>query len=727
MLDDNIFNFLIYDNGKLAYSKYNFNFQKFQNFIGDLDNLSSRKKISLFANFLKLNGTILNTPFSINNIYKKYFDPITEEIRLYVSKYGVLHPLILNSVNTNYDINFIEEHQFDLYPYPESMRIQNFVYSHNNYEYNKYNFNFNKYMQDWIISDNKLVAFTDFIFRNYKLIKYSEYTNDSNDSNDNLNNNYIILPQFQQYFIPITQELMNYIMSYSVYSYLLTLDTIDFLQYLMLNTDLSHFTSINLAKEHFLSFGQFEQRILKFKDNILLPIQNAKKGIGSIFIKIGNDSSSATGFLFKQNNNIYLVTVYHLISDYSDKRYLYAIFENDSINNFVAQFKIIGYDKATDILIGYYDDKLNYNQLSNIDFTKQIFLNIDYSYKILPGEVVYLIGNIGFNNNLSTIQTIVMNNNYSIGSNIEYINETIPSSLLLQYNTKYIPSGAPILQGNPNGNKTLNIIGMLIGSLYKGENGGEKGGETLIAIDNYILLNIIYQIIKKWNLFLLYNLSNIHDENKYDNYNNKNDYTKTWLGISSQYNHPILISTYKELTNLNYIGGLLVTNFIIGFNFRDEKFVYTNRDLVDRNVIQLQSPLLNTLMYKNFISNSNIPLVIKSITYYDGIQNKNVKLYVGKFGNQQSYTRFVYAKNYIIPFNTNILEFQSITIEYYYYKGKQWILTTEQINDNSNSSYVDYSDNNGNTYHQHKFEYPIILLPYFSNYLINKCNEDHTN
>ena len=320
-----------------------------------------------------------------------------------------------------------------------------------------------------------------------------------------------------------------------------------------------------------------------------------------------------------------------------------------------------------------------------------------------------------------------MNENYSGGFMISNSVETIPSSILLQFNTNPGSSGAPVLKGNPDGNIPMEIVGMLIGSLKEAES-------TLIAIDNYILLNVIYSIIQRWKLLSvqIQTLTTITDANNINRIDDfiKNGYPKSWLGISNQYNHPILASTYKELSNLKYIGGLLITNFIIGFNYRDEKFVYSSRELINKNVVKIDGPLINTTMYKRFITNGNIPIVIKSIIYYDGISDEMVKLFVGKFGTQQPYSKFVYAQQYItmVPSNNtgkkyyNIFnfEFAPIIINYYYYDGMRWKEDSESIGGDSEEWYVDYTDNVGNIYHQHKFEYPLILLPYFKEYSISK-------
>jgi hypothetical protein len=730
MASDKLFNFLIYENGKLIYSKYNFNFDSYASDA----NIKDSSKIDIFANFIKRNESSLDKVTTIKDNLKKYFYPITQQIQNYVSKYGVFHSVWLNYIGIEYSKHFFEENQFILYPYEDKLRIQDFIHTEtNNFAYTKYNFKFNTYATDFNIPENKLVIFTDYIFRNYKLSGSSKY---KGTKYYNLTDGYIVLPEFEKYFDEDTMidniEMVNYLTTYSVSSHNnlsdRTLDTIDFSLYSAKNFDLPDFTDAQ-AKEHFISYGQFEKRMLVFKKNQLKPIQHARKNVCSVFLKTKLDSPLSTGFIYADNDkNYYLITAYHIIEKYRDQRYLYAIFENDAINNFAAQFRIIGYDTVTDIIMAIYDPELNYNQLFNVDFSKQEFLTINYSYKQTAGEKLYFIGNVGFNDNLSTVETIVMNENYSGGFSIGNSVETMPSSILLQFSANQGSSGAPILKGDPFGSKPMEIVGMLIGSLKEAES-------TLIAIDNYILLNVIYVIIQRWKLLLDIQKqidSTIIDSNSINRIDDfiKNGYPKSWLGISNQYNHPILASTYKELSNLSYIGGLLVTNFIIGFNYRDEKFVYTSRELVDRNVVKIDGPLIGTTMYKRFITNGNVPIVIKSITYYDRIINEMSKLIVGKFGEQQPYSKYVYSQQYItlIPSNNtgknyyNIynLEFAPIIIEYFYYDGMNWQTDSEQIGDNSELWYVNYTDNIGNIYHQHKFEYPFILLPYFKDYSISK-------
>jgi hypothetical protein len=185
------------------------------------------------------------------------------------------------------------------------------------------------------------------------------------------------------------------------------------------------------------------------------------------------------------------------------------------------------------------------------------------------------------------------------------------------------------------------------------------------------------------------------------------------------------------LANLSYVGGILITNFIIGFNVRDEIFVYSSNDLVDRNVIKFDGPLLDSKIYSRFIANGNVPIVIKSISYFDSINSTFQKINVGKFGNQRPYSNYVYGQSYIATYsfpstyyNSLKFEYGPITIDYYYYDGELWRFDTEKIGGNTESWYVTYEDNAGNKYYQHKFEYPQILIPYVHDYSISKYSNE---
>jgi hypothetical protein len=713
MASDKLFNFLIYENGNLVYSKYNFDFDSYAKDA----NMKNSSQIEIFENFIKRNETNYFDKLTLKPIFKKYFKPMTQQIQTYVKKWGVIHSVWLNYVGISKSKEYFEQNQFNLTEYDPIIQIQDFLYSETKTNiYTKYNFNFDLYATDFNIPDNKLVIFTDFIFRNYKLSANPKYLN---TPYYNLIDGYIVLPEFKKYFTNFTQEICDYISTSAVMSNNLLSDrkmaNIDWTKYSLLNPDLPEM-NVSDAKKHFTYIGQFMMLKLVFIQPNLPSIEKARKNVCSVYLNNRIDTPIATGYLYKDNyNNYYMITVYHTIKSYHDQRYIYGIFENNSDNNFAAQFRIIGYDIVTDILIGIYDPNLSFNKLYNPNFNLQEYFEIDYSYKPTLGENVYIIGNTGFSDNLTTIKASVMNHNYSGGFNINGGAETIPDSLLLQCAGNPGMSGAPIFKGNSE--KSLQIIGMVIGGMPQIE-------LSLVAIDNYIMINVIKSIIQRWNFL---QTSNVTDINKIDDFI-KNGYPKSWLGIINQYYHPVLANTYKELANFTYIGGLVITNFIIGYNFRDAEYVYTARDLVDLNVIKLDGPLLNTTIYNRFISSGNVPIVIKSIRFFDGITNEPTTSKIGKYGNQVSYSRYIYGNHYTSLnqlsnknyYNLYTMKFMPIIIEYFYYDGKNWLSDTEIVGSDDSDWYVDYTDNIGNIYHQHKFEYPLILLPYFYDYSIDK-------
>ena len=327
MADDNLFNFLIYENEQLVYSKYNFDFSAYQSSINDTSVLTPQKKITLFASFLALNGTTIDTfdqPTTLRSGNEIFFTPITLDIQNYVSKYGVFHSVWLNYIDVGYNTTFFEENQFDLYPYPDNIRIQDFIHSNANFDYNKFNVNFDQYVSDFSINDNKLVAFTDLIFRNYKMSASLQF---SSSSDFNIAGGYIILDLFKKYFnLPVTQSLIDYMTTYSVSTHnnlsSRRLDTIDFTQYLIDNPDVN----IN-GREHFIRYGQFEERILKFIVIPKIPIENARLCAGTIFLKTKIDTPLCTCFLYQNSYfdsgsvttiNIYIVSTYHIIALYPD-------------------------------------------------------------------------------------------------------------------------------------------------------------------------------------------------------------------------------------------------------------------------------------------------------------------------------------------------------------------------------------------------------------------------
>ena len=128
-------------------------------------------------------------------------------------------------------------------------------------------------------------------------------------------------------------------------------------------------------------------------------------------------------------------------------------------------------------------------------------------------------------------------------------------------------------------------------------------------------------------------------------------------------------------------------------------------------------------MYRRFLDNNRIPIILKSMTLYDNIQSDFNKFYLGKFSNQVTYSHLVYGIGPIgnIPSDpkyTNKLTnlYNEITLEYYYFNGKKWILDTELIGGTAPEDYSEYSDKIGHIYYQNKLEFPFPLLSYIGAY-----------
>jgi hypothetical protein len=138
-------------------------------------------------------------------------------------------------------------------------------------------------------------------------------------------------------------------------------------------------------------------------------------------------------------------------------------------------------------------------------------------------------------------------------------------------------------------------------------------------------------------------------------------------------------------------------------------------------------------MYKRFIESNSIPIVIKSISYFDGNYGAYVKYFIGKFSNQEPLSNIIYGLQNIGIYNIDrtkysnnyYKEYPSLYIEYFYYDGNKWILEEILIGNNDKSNYVEYKDNNGKVYLQNKIEYPWILLDY-TKYFVPSLFIDNT-
>ena len=720
MTFDKLFNFFIFENGRLVYSKYSFDFL---NYAKDY-NITTDSKYEIFNHFYINNESTLDKPTSIKNEYKKYFKyiPLQSPIIIYLKKYGILHTSWLNYINIDQDIEYFESNQFDLITYSDEVCIQDFIYyTSDNKILSKYNFDFATYSKDWnipILSKN--FVFTDFIFRNIKLSKEQKYVN---TSVYNLNDGYVVLPEFVKYFYSLTtkeekESLYNYLAYQAVSNNSASdkyLSNIDFAKYVENNT-ITKTLDIYAAKEHFMENGQFECRKITF--NILHdePINDLKQIIGTIYSNSTLDNKIGSGFLFSNNDdNLYFITSYNLMKDLNSQNFIYVIFENN-VKNSVVQFTIIGFDEITNVLVSKLDFETQFN-LTNVPNINDINIKINNSYIPSFSETLYLCANLNSCNDVLIVPSTLINSSYS--DNLAKINqlqtdEIKPESLLLKSDIDNPLYGSPVFKNNCGKWEIVAMITNISNDQYL--------TKYVSAIKNTILLNVIYQIIKKWNTLQFNTLQFNTLQTEIGNQNNIiiNGFQRSWLGIINEYNHPNLAKKYCELSTLSYIGGLVVTNVILGFNLKTNKFVFSPNELFNFNVVELKSPLIFSKLYQRLIKNDNIPIVIKTIYFRDNLKSEYCRCNIGKFGSQELYTKFIYGNqpisltqtidptiyNKFTPFYSNII------IDYFYYDDNHWILDSETIGGNCDKWFIDYKDNIQNIYRQHLFEYPQILTTF---------------
>jgi hypothetical protein len=253
----------------------------------------------------------------------------------------------------------------------------------------------------------------------------------------------------------------------------------------------------------------------------------------------------------------------------------------------------------------------------------------------------------------------------------------------------------------------------------------KNSNQYSIGLNGLFMYTIVEQLIKNYNYYLSIYTNEVDLNNAI-----KFGYQNIWLGVfSGDYIrlHPDFPDV-KELQNLNYTGGYVIKEFTLGYDFVDNKLISSSKDINKSNIFILYSPLLNTTLYYRFIQ-SNSVIVIKSISYFDNTYSSYIQRNIGQFSNQVPLSYFLYG---LSPINTKVnpdkyynkisYEYPVITIEYFWYNGNTWSLDVEDIGGNTPDWYIEYDDNNGHLFYQHKFEFPYILLDFakfFENHIDN--------
>ena len=715
-----VYNFLIFSEDKrLLYSKYNFNFDKFI-----LDNKlnPTTDKQAIFKQFLTLNGSISNPyydprtdpanpkfvdvlePYSLKKELEQYFNVLTDDehdkIVSYINRYGVPRRFQYTTDSLEINNTNIQKNQFDLveYTHDQYNRIHNYMINvgNNFMVYSKYNFDFEAYSTDYKIYGSKLLIFSDFVFRNYDLMGYR------------------INPAFEKYFFPMTKETLDNIVSNGISSFLPISNRSD------INIDLDHYINTypelglenhTEALNYIYHTGQFELRNVKFIDQNKTPMDQTKLGVCSVTLNIEEPTPTYSGFLYQNKyNDYFLTTTYELIKQHKHINIIYGLFENKTHNQMIA-FRIIGYDVISNILMAIYDPNINYNKMYKPDITLQYPLKLKKTYINDQTKPVYLIGDMDCDDGISGSKT------------------SMPESMILKTYTYHTMLGSPVLyEETVNGTTEFFVSGILINNF---ENEDTFSSNMTLALNNIIMINVMFFMILRWRDLMNEIEANKETDPTYEmspeliDERIKDGSPKAWLGIESSYYTPKLKYSHAEFVNFNYIGGLVVSNIIVGINTKTDQYVYSSYDLADKAVIRLYSPLENTLLHRRFIENGQAPIVIKKIRFYDCISDSLRDMYLGKYGGQESYSRYSYGHQYILykpsppnSINPSYFVFPPIYITYYYFDGNHWIEEEIQVGSTENDFIVSYNVGKYN-YIQNKFEYPMILNSQMSPFVLD--------
>ncbi len=718
---------------KLLYTKYNFNFARYKlekNLPSNLDNLTT------FKNFLDLNESTWDKPYVVKQELKKYFNPITPLIISYVNAYGnTTHNYYSGEIyNSNYiSYQKIIEDQFVLNNYSDKeIRFEQdyFVYNTDeNKKYTKWNFDYNLYSIDFNVWGSKLLVFTDFIHRAMNIEDESK--------------GYVLPESFRKYFkdIPDLDDYIIYTGVSSPYPFIYNnTGSINWEKYSTTN----NIQNVSQAKSHFYVTGQFEMNEILFSK----PSMTAYKKLANTVVLVKNGPVSCNGFLYKPFNdksdsNIYLITCYHVIQNTPNLNVLrcYSGMYSNTYNSnepfvLTVDFEIIGYDIYSDILVAKYDKNLPFNVTNNVDL--QIFFFNSFAKRLndylsfespATGTQVFTTANLGEYSNNVCYKGTVIDSKFS-GLNTYIYTLAPPDSLVVNFDSQVGSSGSPIFIGDPESldRSPVKIVGM-INSYCEGLSNHTQ------CISFLNLINIAHKIIKSQAYFDVLNNGSLVSKN----YIAKYFYTYKWLGVySSYFNVKTSIESYPQLNNLSYTGGIIIGGFIIGFNYNTKEFVSNELELSELNVIKLDTPLLKTQMYRRFIESSKSPIVVKSISFYNNIKSEYKTYYLGKYGEQNSMSVITYDFGSCQSFVANSDTFKAkfgdsatlpdnllfkyfslyglMDIEYYYYDSVKWVLEKETVGGNTADWFNTYKDTLGNTYFQHKFEYPHILTPYLTIY-----------
>ena len=727
---DDFYCFAVYDSNtkKLLYSKYNFDFDKYS----QDKNYINLTKNQIFYNFLVENETDLWKPFNVKENLKQYFFKITQEIQIYLDDYNyTLWGFNYNTLTSYINWDTVMKNEFNLINYDYFLEIPNVIeFLHDDIDdyniYSKYNFNFDSYSAEFNVHGSKICIFSDLLLR----LSYLS------GNAPGFIGYYKIPDVFKKHFLIDSNNensLQKYLEKYSVFSCFPNISksptNIDYTHYSSLIKDKYNinFSNITEAKKYYLKYGQFQQDEILFllsKDNEIL---NLSKSVCSVF----SSNSIVSGFLTKGSTDydivkgvkqIYLITCYHLIEKSSKDVLFVSCYYNEN-TNIKLLFRIIGYDKHTDICIAIYDDTLDYNKTffpeSQYDIRNTLhLLDINCDIDETLGQEIITIGNPGLFDNSSYMQGKIMDPNYCGNFNGEFI-LSYPPTILSDMHISLGQSGSPLFLRDPKDNllKCSGMINAKLGDEY----------QYSMGINNHLFKRIINNGMAYW--FILtkrYGLNDIENISYYI----QDIFPKKWLGASCCYYNPKTAEINNPaFQSFTFNGGIIINNFIVGFNTITEKYIYYYENLSKQGTIKIDTPLLKSKMYNKYIYNNRVPIVIKSMKLYDLVNGVYKTFYLGKYEGQHSMDILTYGfmqtstlQNVSEYTNMYYRTYSKILFEFFYFNGKEWILDSEEVGGNDETWFNTYYDDYGHKFLQHKFEFPNILNAYVSTFAIDYEN-----
>ena len=712
------------------YCLFNFDYKQYS-----IDfHIESTSKYIIFTDFWNRVGFDYSKPYIVPNEFTKYFFAITQEMIGYLNHYGFFHDgflsLILPPTYVSYDD--LEQNQFDMIEYTDEQvkRVQDYYYDAEGIIYSKYNFDFDKFSTDFSLFGSNLLQMTDFIIRNKALSGVITLKS---------SNGYGLYEGFKQYFVQQSDRkvFQQYLIENSISSVLRNVPknifNIDYAQYVLIN---KLQIPVEEAPNQFLETGQFIQYIVPLLPNITSELNKLKQ----ISCVVSTEKSYTSGFMINIPDIIpfYIVTTYHSLFDGEEQFYIYASFQKTDLSSletlsFTAQFHVVGIDRISDIVLARFEESLAFNVSNGITNSSFDYLypqllenSLSITRAVEEGDEVYTIGNVT-NNSVQSIQKGYVMNGLTNGS----INDTFrPPTFLIDSYLSSAVSGSPVFSRKDK-ISPYQIVGMVKDKLT-------DSPQTYFAINS----TTIYSLTKSMNLvYVNESLTNPNDTVSINRVisNNTGQYFLGIIGTKYYYRlYPANgsipeYSKYPSLQNLNITGGILVTDFILGYDFIMKNVITTAKDLNKRNIFKIEGPLLNSQIYDRFLKTNN-PILLYEMTYFDSVQSNYQTIQLGKYSNQRPLSEYLYGIANIATFLSydesgklqTKNQYGMVNIGYYWYNGQEWVYDEELIGGNGPEWYVTYNDRNGNVWKDvHKFQFPPILNPYVKTIFSNLMDNSH--